>query len=276
MLISAAVAIAERQIGKPGERFYAGRSRVILERSLIAFKSSTWFAVLSGFLEPLLYLFSFGYGVGKLIGEITMPNGTVISYAMFIAPGLLATSAMNGAIYDSTWNVYFKLNESKLYQGMLATSLGPLDVALGEIMSALLRGFVYALGFMGVAVPMGLIPSWWGVLVVPAAVLIAFGFASLGMAITSYFKSYQQMGLINISLLPIFLFSGSFYPLTVFPEWAQIIIKCLPLWHAIELVRNLSLGIVGIGLLSHITYFLIMITLGLFFTTKRLNALFMR
>jgi len=276
MLISAAVAIAERQIGKPGERFYAGRSRVILERSLIAFKSSTWFAVLSGFLEPLLYLFSFGYGVGKLIGDITMPNGTVISYAMFIAPGLLATSAMNGAIYDSTWNVYFKLNESKLYQGMLATSLGPLDVALGEIMSALLRGFVYALGFMSVAVPMGLIPSWWGVLAVPAAVLIAFGFASLGMAITSYFKSYQQMGLINISLLPIFLFSGSFYPLTVFPDWAQLIIKCLPLWHAIELVRNLSLGIIGIGLIPHILYFLVMITLGLFFTTKRLNALFMR
>ena len=276
MLISAAVAIAERQIGKPGERFYAGRSRVILERSLIAFKSSTWFAVLSGFLEPLLYLFSFGYGVGKLIGDITMPNGTVISYAMFIAPGLLATSAMNGAIYDSTWNVYFKLNESKLYQGMLATSLGPLDVALGEIMSALLRGFVYALGFMSVAVPMGLIPSSWGVLAVPAAVLIAFGFASLGMAITSYFKSYQQMGLINISLLPIFLFSGSFYPLTVFPDWAQLIIKCLPLWHAIELVRNLSLGIIGIGLIPHILYFLVMITLGLFFTTKRLNALFMR
>ena len=276
MIISTAVAIAERQIGKPGERYYAGRSRVILERSLIAFKSSTWFAVLSGFIEPLLYLFSFGYGVGKLIGDITLPNGSVISYATFIAPGLLATSAMNGAIYDSTWNVYFKLNESKLYQGMLATSLGPLDVALGEIMSALLRGFVYALGFMSVAVPMGLIPSWWGVLAVPAAVLIAFGFASLGMAITSYFKSYQQMGLINISLLPIFLFSGSFYPLTVFPDWAQLIIKCLPLWHAIELVRNLSLGIIGIGLIPHILYFLVMITLGLFFTTKRLNALFMR
>jgi len=243
---------------------------------LIAFNSSTWCAVLSGFIEPLLYLFSFGYGVGKLIGDITLPNGSVISYATFIAPGLLATSAMNGAIYDSTWNVYFKLNESKLYQGMLATSLGPLDVALGEIMSALLRGFVYALGFMSVAVPMGLIPSWWGVLAVPAAVLIAFGFASLGMAITSYFKSYQQMGLINISLLPIFLFSGSFYPLTVFPDWAQIIIKCLPLWHAIELVRNLSLGIIGIGLIPHILYFLVMITLGLFFTTKRLNALFMR
>jgi len=276
MLISAAVSIAERQANRMGAKHYAGRSHVILERSLVALKSSNWFPVVSGFLEPLLYLFSFGYGVGTLIGDIQVSNGQVVSYAMFIAPGLLATSAMNGAIYDSTWNVYFKLHEGKIYHGMLATSLGPLDVALGEILTALLRGFAYAVGFMAVATPIGLIPSWWGVLAIPAAVLIAFGFASIGMAITSYFKSYQQMGLINISLLPIFLFSGSFYPLSVFPDWAQIIIKTLPLWHAIEVVRNLSLGIINLSLLGHITYFVAMVVVGLFFTTKRLNALFMR
>ena len=259
-----------------GAKHYAGRSHVILERSLVALKSSNWFPVVSGFLEPLLYLFSFGYGVGTLIGDIQVSNGQVVSYAMFIAPGLLATSAMNGAIYDSTWNVYFKLHEGKIYHGMLATSLGPLDVALGEILTALLRGFAYAVGFMAVATPMRLIPSWWGVLAIPAAVLVAFGFASIGMAITSYFKSYQQMGLINISLLPIFLFSGSFYPLSVFPDWAQIIIKTLPLWHAIEMIRNLSLGIINPSLLGHVAYFLVMIAVGLFFTTKRLNALFMR
>jgi len=276
MLISAAVSIAERQANRMGAKHYAGRSHVILERSLVALKSSNWFPVVSGFLEPLLYLFSFGYGVGTLIGDIQVSNGQIVSYAMFIAPGLLATSAMNGAIYDSTWNVYFKLHEGKIYHGMLATSLGPLDVALGEILTALLRGFAYAVGFMAVATPMGLIPSWWGVLAIPAAVLIAFGFASIGMAITSYFKSYQQMGLINISLLPIFLFSGSFYPLSVFPDWAQIIIKALPLWHAIEMVRNLSLGIINLSLLGHIAYFVVMVVVGLFFTTKRLNALFMR
>ena len=276
MLISAAVAIAERQANRMGAKHYAGRSHVILERSLVALKSSNWFPVVSGFLEPLLYLFSFGYGVGTLIGDIQVSNGQVVSYAMFIAPGLLATSAMNGAIYDSTWNVYWKLHEGKIYHGMLATSLGPLDVALGEILTALLRGLAYAVGFMAVATPMGLIPSWWGVLAIPAAVLIAFGFASIGMAITSYFNSYQQVGLINISLLPIFLFSGSFYPLSVFPDWAQIIIKTLPLWHAIEMIRNLSLGIINISLLGHIAYFLVMIVVGLFFTTKRLNALFMR
>jgi len=276
MLISAAVTIAERQANRMGAKHYAGRSHVILERSLVALKSSNWFPVVSGFLEPLLYLFSFGYGVGTLIGDIQVSNGQVVSYAMFIAPGLLATSAMNGAIYDSTWNVYFKLHEGKIYHGMLATSLGPLDVALGEILTALIRGFAYAVGFMAVATPMGLIPSWWGVLAIPAAVLIAFGFASIGMAITSYFKSYQQMGLINISLLPIFLFSGSLYPLSVFPDWAQIIIKTLPLWHAIEIIRNLSLGIINLSLLGHIAYFVVIVVVGLFFTTKRLNALFMR
>ena len=276
MLISAAVSIAERQANRMGAKHYAGRSHVILERSLVALKSSNWFPVVSGFLEPLLYLFSFGYGVGTLIGDIQVSNGQVVSYAMFIAPGLLAPSAMNGAIYDSTWNVYWKLHEGKIYHGMLATSLGPLDVALGEILTALLRGFAYAVGFMAVATPMGLIPSWWGVLAIPAAVLIAFGFASIGMAITSYFKSYQQMELINISLLPIFLFSGSFYPLSVFPEWAQIIIKLLPLWHAIEMIRNLSLGIINLSLLGHITYFLAMVVAGLYFTTKRLKVLFIR
>ena len=210
MIISAAVALADARIGKIGDQIYAGRPSSVLQRSWISFKSSAWFAIVSGFLAPVLYLFSFGYGVGKLVGNVSLANGSVVTYAMFIAPGLLATSAMNGAIYDSTWNVYFKLHEAKTYQGMLATSLGPLDVALGEILTALLRGFAYAVGFMAVATPMGLIPSWWGVLAIPAAVLIAFGFASIGMAITSYFNSYHQMGLINISLLPFFLFRQEF------------------------------------------------------------------
>ncbi|MBI3430233.1 MAG: ABC transporter permease [Actinobacteria bacterium] len=276
MLLSAAVAIAERRSGKPGDHYYAGRSRAVVERSYIAFKSSTWFVILSGFVEPVLYLLSFGYGVGQFIGNIDSGTGKMVSYAAFIAPGLLATSAMNGAIYDSTWNVFFKMHESRLYHGMLATSLGPLDVALGEMAWALLRGLVYAMGFMIVVAPLGLIPSWWGILAIPAAVLIAFGFAAFGMAVTSYFTTFQQMGLINIALLPIFLFSGAFYPLTVFPGWTQALIKALPLWHAIELIRGLTLGAIDMRLFGHVLYFLVMIAGGLFFTTRRLNALFMR
>jgi lipooligosaccharide transport system permease protein len=275
MILSAAVAIAESRMGKPGEKYYSGRSRVIMERAYIAFRSSTWMIVISGFVEPVLFLLSFGYGLKDLVGDITVA-GQPIGYVAFIAPALLATSAMNGAIYDSTMNVFFKLNHDRIYHGMLSTSLGPMDVALGEIGWALLRGLSYAVGFMAIVTPLGLIPSAWGILAIPAAVLIAFGFASFGMAVTSYMKSFQQLELVNIVLLPMFLFSGSFYPLDVFPEWLQTIIRLFPLAHAIDLVRGLTLGNISWALAGHAMYFVVMIVVGLFFTTKRLNALFMR
>jgi lipooligosaccharide transport system permease protein len=275
MILATAVAIAEARMGKPGEKYYSGRSRAIMERAYIAFKSSTWMIVVSGFVEPVLFLLSFGYGLKDLVGDITIA-GQPIGYVAFIAPALLATSAMNGAIYDSTMNVYFKLKHDRIYHGMLATSLGPMDVALGEISWALLRGLSYSIGFMAIVAPLGLIPSAWGILAIPAAVLIAFGFASFGMAVTSYMKSWQQLEIVNIVLLPMFLFSGSFYPLSVFPEWLQTLIRLFPLAHAIDLVRGLTLGNISWALVGHAMYFVVMIVVGLFFTTKRLNALFMR
>jgi lipooligosaccharide transport system permease protein len=275
MILSTAVAIAEARMGRPGEKYYSGRSRAIMERAYIAFKSSTWMIVISGFVEPVLFLLSFGYGLKDLVGDITVA-GQPVGYVAFIAPALLATSAMNGAIYDSTMNVYFKLKHDRLYHGMLATSLGPMDVALGEISWALLRGLSYSIGFMAIVAPLGLIPSMWGILAIPAAVLIAFGFASFGMAVTSYMKSYQQLEVVNVVLLPMFLFSGSFYPLDVFPEWLQTIIRIFPLAHAIDLVRGLTLGNISWALAGHAMYFVVMIVIGLFFTTRRLNALFMR
>ena len=275
MFIPMAVAIADARAGKRGERVYSGRVLQLLERGYIAFKSSTYMIVISGFLEPVLYLLSFGYGIGKLLPTIAV-GGETIKYAAFIAPALLATSAMNGAIYDSTMNVFFKLNHDRIYHGMLATSMGPLDVALGEIGWALIRGFSYACAFMLVIAPLGLVVSAWGLLAIPAAVLIAFGFASCGMAVTSYMKSFQQLEIVNMILLPMFLFSGSFYPITVFPQWLQFVVNLLPLSHAIDLVRGLCLGHINFGLAGHALYFVVMIVVGLFFTTKRLNALFMK
>jgi lipooligosaccharide transport system permease protein len=275
-LITQAVAIAEKRAKRPGASVYSGRAMTMIERSLYAAKSSNWLIIISGFVQPVLYLMAFGFGIGQLIGDIQDGSGNPVSYAAYIAPALLATSAMNGALYDATWNVFFKMHFSKVYQVMLSSSLGPMDVALGEISWALIRGATYSIGFMAIVMPLGLVTSAWGLLAIPAATLIAFGFASIGMAITSYMKNFQQMNWVNFFLLPMFLFSGTFFPVSVYPEWIQVIVKALPLWQGVDLVRSLMLGIIDISVLGHIAYFVVMIVLGLSFTTVRLKALFMR
>ncbi|MDR6612323.1 lipooligosaccharide transport system permease protein [Leifsonia sp. 1010] len=254
---------------------YAGNARSVMQRGWSATRSTNWLVIVSGFFEPIFYLLSLGIGFGALVGDVQTSSGQTVPYAAFIAPALLATAAMNGAVYDSTWNVFFKMHFAKLYEGMLATSLGPLDVALGEILLALLRGALYALGFMLVMQALGLNLSWWALLALPAVLLIAFGFASFGMGITSYMKTFQQMDWINFILLPMFLLSATFYPITVYPEAIQVIIKALPLWHGVELVRGLTTGMVDWGMLWHVLYFLVMILLGLILTTRRLRALFL-
>ena len=274
--VESAIEIAESRRGKLGSGVYSGRARVVLERGYFALKSSTWMVVASGFVEPLIYLVAFGYGIGQFIEGTVDGNGNPISYAQFIAPALLATSAMNGAIYDSTWNVFFKMHFGRIYNGMLSTSMGTLDVALGEISWALLRGLAYAIGFMAIVTPLGLVPSGWGLLAIPASVLVAFGFAAVGMGITSYLKHRQQMQYIQLVMLPMFLFSGTFFPLDIYPEPIQWLIQALPLWQAIELIRGLTLGILNLAMLGHVLYFVVMIIGGLYFTTRRLTALFLR
>jgi len=268
-----------RPLGPTRNRFlgaiYARNSGAVMSRGLLATRSSNAAIVVSGFFEPVFYLLSMGIGLGALVGTVVTTTGQEVSYAAFIAPALLAVSAMNGAIYDSTWSVFFKMNYAKLYEGMLTTSLGPLDVALGEIALALLRGVLYALGFLIIMQSLGLNLSWTAILALPAVVLIAFGFASLGMAVTSYLTTFQQMDWINFVMLPMFLFSATFYPLSVYPEPIQLVVQALPLWHGVELIRGLTTGALSMALLGHVLYYVVMIAIGLVFTTSRLKKLFL-
>jgi lipooligosaccharide transport system permease protein len=255
-------------------QLYAGRASVVLERNLRVYRRA-WLIIVSGFFEPVFYLLALGAGLGALVGTVDAGAGPV-SYAAYIAPGLLATSAMNGALYDSTINVFFKMRYAKLYDAMLATSLGPMDVALGEIAWSLLRGGIYSAGFVTVMLLMGLLESWWALLAIPVALLIALGFGAVGMAITSFMKTFQQLDWINTAILPMFLFSTTFYPLSVYPPAIQAVVRCLPLYQGIELMRGLCLGIVSWGLLWHVLYFLVMAALGILLSSRRLERLLLR
>jgi lipooligosaccharide transport system permease protein len=255
-----------------GPGLYSGRGHVVLERAFRVYRRS-WVIIFSGFFEPLFYLLSLGSGLRTLVGTVTGPGGHVLTYPEFIAPALLAASAMNGAVYDSTMNVFFKLKYARLYDSMLATSMGPLDVAVGEIGWALFRGGLYASGFLVVMFALGLTGSWLALLMLPAALLISFAFGAVGMAVTTYMRSWQDLELVSLAVLPMFLFSGTFYDLSVYPSWLRIVIECLPLQHGIAALRSLNSGVLDWTLVGHLSYFVVMAALGLVLTTRRLSTL---
>jgi lipooligosaccharide transport system permease protein len=263
----------ELRILPPG--IYARRSHVVLEREFRVYRRG-WLALFSGFLEPLFYLFALGSGLHRLVGPVIGPGGHPISYTAFIAPALLASSAMNGAVFDSTFNVFHKLKHDKLYDAMLATSLGPLDVALGEISWALFRGGLYATGFLAVMAALGLVGSWWALAMVPVSLLLAFAFAAVGMAATSFMNSWEDIDLVVLAVLPMFLFSGTFYSLSVYPSWLATVVRCLPLYHGIALLRALNAGVLGWTLLGHVAYLAVMAAIGLVAAARRLDVLLLR
>ncbi|GAA1825459.1 ABC transporter permease [Nesterenkonia flava] len=258
---------------------YSGNIRAVFQRGLTAIRNNRGVIFLSGFLEPVLFLTSFGLGISPMITAVDAGSdgtGEAISYAAFIAPALLAVSAMNGAIFDATWNVFFKLKITKLYQTMMSTSLGPLDVAVGEILLALFRGGIYSLGFLGVLLVTGLVDPLSAVLMWCTALFIALGFASVGMAVTSFMKRFQQMDWMMMILMPMFLFSATLFPIEVYPQGVQWVIQAFPLWHGVELMRDLAFWDFGLITLVHIGYYLVMVAAGMSVAAYRMKKLFLR
>ena len=249
-------------------------SLFLVERHALVYRH-TWLVFVSGVVEPLFYLLSIGVGLGKLVGSVHGPGGPV-TYAAFVAPALLASASMNGALFDSTFNVFFRLKYEKLYDAALATPMRAGDVALGEISWALLRGALYAVAFLVVMAAMGLVHSWWAVAALPAAVLTGFAFAAGGMACTTYMRTWQDFEFITLATLPMFLFSTTFYPLSVYPRPLQYVVECTPLYQSVVLLRDLTLGIVGPGLLWNAAYLAVLGVIGLLVAGRRIGKLLLR
>jgi lipooligosaccharide transport system permease protein len=253
----------------------ARRAGYLVHRNFLVAKR-TWILFVSGFFEPFFYLLSIGVGIGGLVGDVVTDTGTSLTYQQFVAPALLASSAMNGAVYDAVHNLYFKLRYSKLYDAVLATPLSAPDAAVGETTWALLRGASYSAAFLVIMAILGLVESWWAVLALPAAILIGFAFAAVGLAATTFLRSWQDFEFVQLAVLPLFLFSTTFYPLSTYPEPRQVVVRCTPLYHGIELVRRLVTGEVGWSLLGNAAYLLVMGLVGLAIGARRLSGLLLK
>ncbi len=243
----------------------------VVERNVLSYRRM-WIIIASGFFDPVFYLFGLGVGLGALIGDVEY-GGEMVSYATFVAPGLVASSAMNGAIFDSTFNFYYKLKYAKTFDAMLATPLRLGDIVVGEIAWSMVRGAIYAVAFLLVTLVFGFVQSWWAVMVVPVSLLIGVSFAALGSAITTYMRSWHDFDYIQLVLQPLFLASTTFYALDVYPEWSHPLVRLTPLYHGVTLCRSLMLGNVAWVDLGHVAYLLTMLLVGVFLVKRRLSRL---
>ena len=249
-----------------------GRSRAhkVLERDVLVYRRN-WTIIVSGFFEPIFYLLGIGFGLGSLVGDVGD-----IPYAAFVAPGLMATAAMNGALFESTFNLFFKLKYAKTFDAILSTPLGPSDIAIGEVSWALTRGFLYAAAFLAVMLVLGLVLSPWGILMVPGALLIGLAAASIGMASTTFMRKWQDFDLVTVVTMPLFLFSGTFFPISVYPDWLETLVEFTPLYRGVHMLRSFSTGEVGPMVLVDVAYLSIIGLVGVTITARRLRGLLLK
>jgi lipooligosaccharide transport system permease protein len=254
----------------------AKRAGAVTRRNISALRSAYWLVVISGFFEPLLYLLSIGIGVGHLVGKLPLPDGRLVSYSAYVAPAMLASSAMAGALSESTFNFFGKMKFMKLYDGVLATPVRPMEVALGELMWAMARGALYCAAFLAIMVGMGLTSVGWALVAFPASLLVGFSFGGAGMALSTFLRSWQDFDLMGTVQFALFLFSGTFAPVHSYPLPMRVLVECTPLYHAVELIRGVTTGSIHPVLLVHVAYLVAMAALGLTVAGHRMGKLLLK
>ncbi|MDX6243791.1 MAG: lipooligosaccharide transport system permease protein [Frankiales bacterium] len=251
-----------------------GTARQVVVRHWWVVRSGRpWATLVNGLFEPFLYLMSIGVGIGTLIG----PKGDDIaggySYASFVAPALLATSAMNTASNETIWGIWFRLQTEKFFDSLVTTPMSPADIAAGETAAATVRGFVAGGCFLGVLAALGMVHSWFALLGLPAVALISFTFAAAGIWISTLMTEMHHTQYVQLVMLPMFLFSATFYPLSVYPTWLADLVRALPLYQSTNLLRGLTLGDVGRPQLGAAVYLLVLGCVALWFAARRLGGL---
>ena len=229
--------------------------------------------VASGAAEPAFYLLSVGVGVGALVGDVAGPGGQPVPYREFVAPGLLAVSALNGALNDSTFNIYGRLKFEKLYDAVLATPLGAQDVALAEIGWAVLRGLMYSVSFLIVMAVMGLIRSPWVVLALPGAALVSFATAAIGVCAHHVHEVLAELRLRRACRGADVPVLRHLLPAFRLPAGIGVIVAWSPLYQGVVILRDLVLGAPSADLVWRAGYLIALGALGLALAGRRIGKL---
>ena len=227
----------------------------VVEHQAQVFRRFWRTTVVAYILSPLLFLVAMGKGLGGIIDQKSGPVGGV-GYLEFVAPGLKLGAAMQGAVGESLWPVMAGHKWVRNFHAMIATPLRPVDVYLGVVSWATARVAMGASAFLAVAALLGAIPSPWGVLAIPAAALCGAAFASVVTAFTATQETDLKFPVImRMGVMPLFLFSGTFFPVSQLPHVLRPVAAVSPLWHGVELARAATTGRFRLGPdLGHVAF----------------------
>lgn len=207
-------------------------------RDYFYFKKYFISSIFWNFTEPLLYVVAFGYGLGFFVGQI---DG--ISYTLFLAPAILATTAMQGAVFESTYSSFTKLRVQKTYETIMMTPVSVEEVVAGEIFWGATKAFFSVLGVMAVFVVLGLVQHATAWLTLPVLLLLCWCMSAMSMVVTSFARDYDSFTyFFSLIVTPMSLLAGTFFPLSHFPQWAQMAAWAMPLTHGVVVTRDLFLG----------------------------------
>ncbi|MFJ4653271.1 ABC transporter permease [Nocardia sp. NPDC088792] len=231
--------------------------------------SAIW---LSAVLEPVLYLLALGLGVGSLVNRRITTDGQTMNYLHFVSPAMLAVSCMSGAISASVFSFYTRHKQHGMFRMISTTSITTREIVVGDWLWEILRVSMLSGIFVIVLALAGLVGIGNAVVAFAATVLINAAFSAVGIGLAMLLRGWQDFDIVTVGQTVLFLFSGTFFPVSQYPSWAQVFAELTPLYHAIELLRGITVGDYGTGMLVHAGYLVLMTAAGLVFATRRVDA----
>ena len=246
----------------------------VVEKEWVAWRRLWKASVFQATISPLLFLAAMGLGLGDLVNK---GSGGVngVDYLVFVTPGLMAASAMMQGSGESLWPVLGGVKWMRTYHAAVSTPVSAGALFAGHVTWICLRVLLSATVFLVVATILGGVPSAWGVLAIPAAVLGASVFAAAlnGYAVTQE-SDIPFAVIMRIGLFPLFLFSGTFFPTSRLPDWMQPVSWLSPLWHAVELCRAATTGSAPSAgsILGHLTFLLVCLAAGCWWGVRRFRT----